>query len=400
MPHVVAQESSSAAAAGGESDGGSECTPPPSPLPQPALAELPWSSACVYLGCSKTKSVSKMLLESVAAETTGEAALELYRRYLQRSLNLNMSHSRLSQLDVDLLAKFYVSDCPSAEPKYFQILSCDSDLARLEEMLRIRVEILAPYHRNKFPLFVEVHNRRVYDLIDPGREGGREIVRPGLRFVLVRQAKFWHFYRVPDRGCGRVRPDPLRYLSRMRCVEATSFPPAYLAAGGGADEPAPCPYQRMVGLIVDGPSAEPHRHAAGVCDSWMNALCQSRSLLSDCGGRSFLVCSLISTNPIAGQTSRHRKRRRRMARAARDQNGFDDGNGGSGGEETDTSAEESDNGGFASVRRRRVRARDAVGGRFPRTRTSLSSWPWSENSRRLPAAREPSPSPPTGYWSD
>ena len=103
--------------------------------------------------------VCKRLLEYL--DDGPKKGLDTYRSYIGKSLNLNLSHSNLANMEDSLLAKFYVHKSPLVSPKYFSFWR-SRDLALLEEALDVRMVIV---RRGPHERWSKIHDRRIYDIL-------------------------------------------------------------------------------------------------------------------------------------------------------------------------------------------------------------------------------------------
>ena len=124
-----------------------------------------WSASLRLVGSAETAHPSKLVLQ--AASVDGSGGLDVYRTYLRRTLNLNVSHSVIGALSDGMLARFYSLDDPLQPPKFFDWAAGGGrDLSRLEMALGVDLlvfETSQPACRD--PGWNVLHDRSVYRLL-------------------------------------------------------------------------------------------------------------------------------------------------------------------------------------------------------------------------------------------
>ena len=160
------------------------------------------------LGRSDELHPAKILLRHLAgSELTG---LDVYRRYIESTLNLNLSHVSLGGMSDNTLGKFYGSELPLEPPRFFDFnVNFCQDVSKLEVMLGIRIVVL--YVRPQKPNVLMLHDRSVYSLL-----GGHQRVKPTVFVCLTKEKKVTSLFECDS----RMGYDPLDYLTGRGYVAA------------------------------------------------------------------------------------------------------------------------------------------------------------------------------------
>ena len=79
-----------------------------------------WKKDFCLVGSSETTSLSKLLMRELSPQRD---PLYAYHKYVGSSVSLHVDHSLLSVMDEKLLGKFYETDNPKVDPKYFCLLT-------------------------------------------------------------------------------------------------------------------------------------------------------------------------------------------------------------------------------------------------------------------------------------
>jgi hypothetical protein len=122
--------------------------------------------------------VSKTLLRIVSP--TGQA-IDLYRKYISSTFNLNLSHTVLSNMPISLLEKFYREETPDRSPCYFNFFD-PSDISKLDACLDFSIVILRV--EEKSDRVSKVHDRRI--MMDDDR--------PARFFVYLKRSDYCELY--------------------------------------------------------------------------------------------------------------------------------------------------------------------------------------------------------------
>jgi hypothetical protein len=197
----------------------------------------------------------------------GKGELFAYRAYLKKTLNLNLSHSNLSELNDDLLGKFFSLNCPEKPPKYFS-LDRGADLAMLEAALNLRFIVARPGASCKW---TKIHHREIYDVLS-GQKGLRET----FRFILDFKKGEWQLFYCPENLFGYTPA-----ASEIKFVGRRASHSCYLAA---VCELMDCDFSQ-------------HEHSAG-CSSLEDFLRLGEEMGRLLGKRRVIVVSHIGSEPI------------------------------------------------------------------------------------------------------
>jgi hypothetical protein len=248
------------------------------------------------LGSEADGALEKLLLTDLAARRHGFCrltALDLYRGYLRRFVQLDVSNVTLNALEDGLLELFYRLDQPLRPPRFF-LWSEHTHLNNLENYLDIRLVIGRPpgFSANTtYPWWVKMYDNRVWDRVDWLQDDGTTLARPPSTtrpcfFAVDRVA-------VTDAESGRRK-----HCWALYAADDTVDTADFLAASdwplrAGPPDPAnPC-YADSLARLLNRPAPPPHAHDLR-CTT-LGGVCLHRQWMRQLVGADVVLASHVST---------------------------------------------------------------------------------------------------------
>jgi hypothetical protein len=141
-----------------------------------------------FLGRDDEDDLTKLLLQELCGR--GGSPLELYRKYLSQSLNLNIAHGNIAELPDDVLMSFFQKH-RLASPKLLNFRN-GADLGRLETILNLRIVVVRDPATASSP-FCKIHDRRCFDTAFRRGQNAKKVHF----FLLRRKEDHWEMFAGP-----------------------------------------------------------------------------------------------------------------------------------------------------------------------------------------------------------